>query len=180
MLLHANRETQMQRDGQVDVTEPTVSVSNTSLQRAKNYSLFKEYPEINNNNNNYYYYYYTICMSLVTGHFFLVLLSNQRWSPQLTLQASLCSTFRIMCDVPSIAVFCSEYIECFSSSSLSCIWKIILNPDSVWCNIDVLNRCLHICICSRTETTLVLYLRDKFHIKSSIVSLFIAIKQKTK
>ena len=68
----------MQRDGQVDVTEPTVSVSNTSLQRAKNYSLFKEYPEINNNNNNYYYYYYTICMSLVTGHFFLVLLSNQR------------------------------------------------------------------------------------------------------
>jgi hypothetical protein len=46
-------------------------------------------------------------------HFFLVLLLNQRWSPPLTLQASHCSTFRIMCDVPSIAVFCSASIECF-------------------------------------------------------------------
>ena len=46
-------------------------------------------------------------------HFFLVFLLNQRWSPPLTLQASHCSTFRIMCDVPSIAIFCSESIECF-------------------------------------------------------------------
>ena len=46
-------------------------------------------------------------------HFFLVLLLNQRWSLPLRLQASNCSTFRIMCDVPSIAVFCSESIECF-------------------------------------------------------------------
>ena len=46
-------------------------------------------------------------------HFFLVLRLNQRWSPPLRLQASHCSTFRIMCDVPSIAVFCSESIECF-------------------------------------------------------------------
>ena len=46
-------------------------------------------------------------------HFFLVLLLNQRWSPPLRLQASHCSTFRIMCDVTSIAVFCSESIECF-------------------------------------------------------------------
>ena len=61
----------------------------------------------------YYYYYYTICLSLVTGLFFLVLLLNQRWTPSLRLQASHCSTFRIMCDVPSIAVFCSESIECF-------------------------------------------------------------------
>ena len=32
-----------------------------------------------------------------------------------TAQASIsdCSTFRIMCDVPSLAVFCSESIECF-------------------------------------------------------------------
>jgi len=52
-------------------------------------------------------------MSLVTGLFFLVFLLNRRWSPPLRLQASHCSTFRIMCDVPSIAVFCSEYIECF-------------------------------------------------------------------
>ena len=47
-------------------------------------------------------------MSLVTGLFFLVLLLNQRWSPPLGLQVSHCSIFRIMCDVPSIAVFCSE------------------------------------------------------------------------
>jgi hypothetical protein len=40
--------------------------------------------------------------SLVTGLSFLVLLLNQRWSPLLRLQASHCSTFRIMCDVPSI------------------------------------------------------------------------------
>jgi hypothetical protein len=38
---------------------------------------------------------------------------NQQWSTPLRLQASHCSTFRIMCDVPSIAVFCSESIECF-------------------------------------------------------------------
>jgi hypothetical protein len=51
--------------------------------------------------------------SLVTGLFFLVLLLNQRCSPPLGLQASHCSTFRIMCDVPSIAVFCSVSIECY-------------------------------------------------------------------
>ena len=51
--------------------------------------------------------------SIVTGLFFLVLLLNQRLSSTLRLQASHCSTFRIMCDVPSIAVFCSESIEFF-------------------------------------------------------------------
>ena len=50
-------------------------------------------------------------MSLVTGLFFPVLLLNQRRSPPLRLQASHCSTFNIMCDIPSIAVFCSEFIE---------------------------------------------------------------------
>ena len=50
--------------------------------------------------------------------FFPVLLLNQRWSPPLRLQASRCSTFRIMCDVPSIAVFCSESIECFPGTLL--------------------------------------------------------------
>jgi len=46
-------------------------------------------------------------------HFFLVRLLNQRWSLPLRLQPSHCNTFRIMCDVPSIAVFCSESIEWF-------------------------------------------------------------------
>jgi hypothetical protein len=50
-------------------------------------------------------------MSIVTGLFFLVILLNQQWSPPLRLQASHCSTFRIMCDVPSTAVFCSKSIE---------------------------------------------------------------------
>ena len=55
--------------------------------------------------------------SLVLGLFFLVLLLNQRWSPLLTLQASHCSIFRIMCDVPSIAVSYSESIECLPGTA---------------------------------------------------------------
>jgi hypothetical protein len=43
--------------------------------------------------------------SLVTGLFSPVLLLNQRWSSPLRLQVSDCSPFRIMCDVPSAAVF---------------------------------------------------------------------------
>jgi hypothetical protein len=45
--------------------------------------------------------------------FFLALLLKQRLPPPLRLQVSHCSTFRIMCDFPSIAVCCSESIECF-------------------------------------------------------------------
>ena len=63
-------------------------------------------------------------MSLVTGLFFLVLLLNQRWSPLLRLQASHCSTFRIMCDVPSIALFCSESIECFPGTGSKFFLKL--------------------------------------------------------
>ena len=58
-----------------------------------------------------------ILSSLVTGLFFPVLLLNQRWSPPLTLQVSHRSTFRIICDVPSIVVFCSESVECFPGIS---------------------------------------------------------------
>jgi len=52
-------------------------------------------------------------MSLDTDLFFLVLLVNQRLTPPIRLQASHCSTFRINCDVLTIAVFCSESIVCF-------------------------------------------------------------------
>jgi hypothetical protein len=38
---------------------------------------------------------------------------NQWWTPPLRLQVSDCSTFFIMCEVPSTAVFCREAIECF-------------------------------------------------------------------
>ena len=65
-------------------------------------------------------------MSLVTGLFCLVPVLNQRWSPQLTLQASHCSTFRIMCDVPSIAVFCSESIECFPGTASKFFLKLLV------------------------------------------------------
>ena len=65
-------------------------------------------------------------MSLVTGLFFLVLLLKQRWSPPLRLQASHCSTFRIMCDVLSIAVFCSESIECFPGTASKFYLKLLV------------------------------------------------------
>ena len=65
-------------------------------------------------------------MSLVTCLFFLVLLLNQRWSPLLRLQASHCSTFCIMCDVPSIDVFCSESIECFPGTVSEFFLKLLV------------------------------------------------------
>ena len=46
--------------------------------------------------------------------------------PPLRLQASHCSTFRIMCDVPSIAVFCSESVECFPGTASKFIIIIII------------------------------------------------------
>ena len=52
-----------------------------------------------------------LLLSLVKTHFFPVLLLKQRSSSLLKLQLSACSTFRIMCDVPSIAVFFSESVE---------------------------------------------------------------------
>ena len=67
-----------------------------------------------------------IRMSLVTGLFFLALLLNQRWSPPLRLQASHCSTFRIMCDVPSIAVFCSESIKCFPGTASKFFFRLLV------------------------------------------------------
>ena len=48
---------------------------------------------------------------------FLVLLLSLRCSPLLLLQVSDSSTFHIMCDVPSIAVFCSESVECFPGTA---------------------------------------------------------------
>ena len=60
----------------------------------------------------YYYHYYTIWMPLVTGLSFMVLLLNQRWSSPLRLQASHCSTFRIMCDVPIIITIIIIIVYC--------------------------------------------------------------------
>ena len=51
---------------------------------------------------------------------------NQRWSPPLTLHASHCSTFRIMCDVPSIVAFCSESIEFFPGAGSKFFLKLLV------------------------------------------------------
>ena len=61
-------------------------------------------------------------LSPVTALFFLVLL-NQRRSPQLRFQISDFNTFRIMCDVPCIAVVGSESIECFPGMASKFFFK---------------------------------------------------------
>ena len=43
-----------------------------------------------------------------------------------TAQASHCSTFLIMCDVPSIAVFCTESIECFPGTASKFFLKLVV------------------------------------------------------
>ena len=58
----------------------------------------------------HHHHHYTIRMSLSQAF-----LPGTSLEPAVipTAQASHCSTSRIVCDVPSIAVFCSESIECF-------------------------------------------------------------------
>jgi hypothetical protein len=65
-------------------------------------------------------------MSLVTGLSSPLLLLNQWWSPPLTLQASHCSTFHIMCAVPSTAVFCTESTERFPGTASKCFLKLLV------------------------------------------------------
>jgi len=68
-----------------------------------------------------------LLLHLVKGLFSLVLLLLNQWRfPPLKLQASHCSTFHIMCDVPSIAVFCSESIECFPSTASKFFLKLLV------------------------------------------------------
>ena len=46
--------------------------------------------------------------------------------PTAHLQPSHCSTFRIMCDVPSTAVFCNESIECFPGTASKFFLKLLV------------------------------------------------------
>ena len=88
-------------------------------------------------------------MYLVTGLFLPVLLLNQRWSPPLRLQASHCSTFRIMCDVPSIAVFCSESIECFPGTVSKFFFKLLVTiPVALVITGTIVHFKFHICCIS--------------------------------
>jgi len=72
------------------------------------------------------YYYYFVLSPLVTGLFFPVLLLNQRRSPPPRLHVSHCSTFRIMYDVPSTAVFFSESIDCLPGTASKFFLKLLV------------------------------------------------------
>ena len=61
----------------------------------------------------------TIILSPVTGRVFLALLLSQ---PH-TFQVSACRTFRVMCDVPTTAVFCIESSECFPGMVYKFLFK---------------------------------------------------------
>jgi len=80
-------------------------------------------------------------MSLVTGLFFLVLLLNQQWSPPLRLQASHCSTFRIMCDIPSIIIIIIIIIIILKGTNIT-------TNSETFTNHSAYNHCVS-CISSR-------------------------------
>ena len=59
----------------------------------------------------------------LSGLFSPVLLLNQLWSSPLRLHVLHCKTVRVMCcDVPRIAVFCGETIECFPGVASCCCY----------------------------------------------------------
>ena len=76
----------------------------------------------------YYYYYYYCCYYYVFRHRPFIPGTSLKPAVIFTaqLQASHCSTFRIMCDVPSIAVFCSESIECFPGIASKFFLKLLV------------------------------------------------------
>ena len=45
-------------------------------------------------------------------------------TPSLRFQVSLCSAFRSMCDVPSTAVFCKEFIGCVPGIACRFFFKL--------------------------------------------------------
>jgi len=65
-----------------------------------------------------------LSLFLIGGLLLLALLPNQRLAPQLIYPVSDCITFRIICDVPRTAVFCSVSIE-YSPGMAS---KFFLHP----------------------------------------------------
>ena len=76
-------------------------------------------------------------------------LLNQRWYWPLRLQVPDCSTFSIMCDVPIIAVFCSESVERFPSMTCKTFFKPFvaipgLQSLLVWS--FVISECIDSCI----------------------------------
>jgi hypothetical protein len=88
----------------------------------------------------YYYYYFVAVVVIAVFSCHRPFLHGTSWRepkrpPPLKLHVSHCSTFRIKCDVPSIAVCCSESIECFPGiaswfffKSLLLLWWLQLWP----------------------------------------------------
>jgi hypothetical protein len=76
----------------------------------------------------WFLFWWCFC-SLITGFLSsLALLLLSQWStPPLRFQVSACSTFLMMCDVPSMAVFCRESIEC-CPGIVSSIFYFTYNP----------------------------------------------------
>ena len=69
----------------------------------------------------YYYYYYYFVSCHMPSH------SGISLEPTaIPLQVSDCSTFRVMCDVPSTAVFCSELIEYFRGMATKFFFKCMI------------------------------------------------------
>ena len=74
----------------------------------------------------YYYYYYVVIVVVgVSCHTpFLPGTSLEPTEiPTVRLQVSHCSTFRITCDVPSTAAFCTESIECFPGMTFKTLFR---------------------------------------------------------
>jgi hypothetical protein len=68
--------------------------------------------------------------------FSLVLLLLSQWrTPPLRLQVSACSTFLMMCHVPSTTFFCTQYIECCTDIVSRFILTFTFNshgPNDYW------------------------------------------------
>jgi hypothetical protein len=77
----------------------------------------------------YYYYYYLLLLLLLL---LLLCLLSQASPPGTSLEPAVIPTAqassftRIMCDVPSIAVFCSESVECFPGTASKYLFSLLL------------------------------------------------------
>jgi hypothetical protein len=75
---------------------------------------------------------------------------NQRRFPPLRLQVSDCSTFRIMCDDPSTAVFRSEPIECFLGMASKFFFKPFATIPVAPITTGIIIHILFLCTCTET------------------------------
>jgi hypothetical protein len=73
----------------------------------------------------YYYYYYYVIIAVACHRPFLTGTVPLEPTAIPTAQTSVshCSTFRIMCDVPTIAVCCSESIECVPGTAFKTFFR---------------------------------------------------------